>query len=164
MVLFAKDTNKTSVMNVDMMNAPNDTGKKRSYGSAFFEMIGADDAEMIDTEAANMVDRQKYHRHTKPLSASITLPVDSATHQSCAPASLHRDTSMPSIQTESTSSSAPLPTTSMPAAPPTSTMLEDVKVISSPQDFFTSLLKARGYPGTTHCSLKSGYHNTPTVR
>ena len=144
-------------MNVDMMNAPNDTGKKRSYGSAFFKMIGADDAEMIDTEAANMVDRQKYHRQAKPLSSSITLPVDSATHQSCAPASIRRDSTL-SIQTEVTSSSSE----SMPVAPPTS-MLEDVKVISSPQDFFTSLLKARGYPGTTHCSLKSGYHNSPTV-
>ena len=147
-------------MNVDMMNAPNDTGKKRSYGSAFFKMIGADDAEMIDTEAANMVDRQKYHRHTKPLSASITLPVDSATHQSCAPASIRRDSTTVSIQTEVTSSSS---SGSMPAAAPPTSMLEDVKVISSPQDFFTSLLKARGYPGTTHCSLKSGYHNSPTV-
>ena len=35
--------------------------------------------------------------------------------------------------------------------------------ISSPQEYFSSMLKARGYPGTTFCSLKCGYHNSPTV-
>ena len=35
--------------------------------------------------------------------------------------------------------------------------------ISSPQEYFSSMLKSRGYPGTTFCSLKCGYHNSPTV-
>jgi len=40
--------------------------------------------------------------------------------------------------------------------------MDNKKMISSPQDFFIDLLKARGYPGTTFCSLKCGYHNSPT--
>ena len=36
-------------------------------------------------------------------------------------------------------------------------------VIMSPQEFFMAMLQSRGYPGTTYCSLKCGYHNSPTV-
>lgn len=36
-------------------------------------------------------------------------------------------------------------------------------MVQSPNDFFTANLRSRGYPATTFCSLKSGYHNTPTV-
>ena len=36
-------------------------------------------------------------------------------------------------------------------------------MVQSPHDFFTETLKSRGYPATTSCSLKSGYHSTPTV-
>jgi hypothetical protein len=36
-------------------------------------------------------------------------------------------------------------------------------VTMSPQEFFMAVLQARGYPGTTYCSLKCGYHNSPTV-
>ena len=36
-------------------------------------------------------------------------------------------------------------------------------VVMSPQEFFMAMLQSRGYPGTTYCSLKCGYHNSPTV-
>ena len=36
-------------------------------------------------------------------------------------------------------------------------------VLVSPQEFFMTMLVSRGYPGTTYCSLKCGYHNSPTV-
>lgn len=36
-------------------------------------------------------------------------------------------------------------------------------MVQSPNDFFTSRLQSRGYPAKTFCSLKSGYHSTPTV-
>ncbi|KAL7547045.1 hypothetical protein ACHAWF_010363 [Thalassiosira exigua] len=36
------------------------------------------------------------------------------------------------------------------------------KAIASPQEFFAALLRSRGYPGTMFCSLKCGYHNSPT--
>mmetsp|Transcript_14309 Transcript_14309/g.28676 ORF Transcript_14309/g.28676 Transcript_14309/m.28676 type:complete len:380 (+) Transcript_14309:125-1264(+) len=38
----------------------------------------------------------------------------------------------------------------------------DLKSISSPLEFFTTLLRTRGYPGTTFSSLNGGYRNTPT--
>lgn len=39
---------------------------------------------------------------------------------------------------------------------------DNKKTVSSPQDFFTDMLRSRGYPATTFCSLKCGYHNSPT--
>ena len=33
----------------------------------------------------------------------------------------------------------------------------------SPQDYFISILQARGYPVTTYSSLKCGYYNKPTI-
>jgi hypothetical protein len=36
-------------------------------------------------------------------------------------------------------------------------------MVLSPNDFFTAELRSRGYPATTFCSLKGGYHSTPTV-
>lgn len=36
-------------------------------------------------------------------------------------------------------------------------------VLVSPQEFFMTMLLSRGYPGTSYCSLKCGYHNSPTV-
>eukprot|EP00574_Skeletonema_japonicum_P010355 CAMPEP_0201736594 /NCGR_PEP_ID=MMETSP0593-20130828/40178_1 /ASSEMBLY_ACC=CAM_ASM_000672 /TAXON_ID=267983 /ORGANISM="Skeletonema japonicum, Strain CCMP2506" /LENGTH=315 /DNA_ID=CAMNT_0048230391 /DNA_START=91 /DNA_END=1038 /DNA_ORIENTATION=- len=35
-------------------------------------------------------------------------------------------------------------------------------MVQSPNDFFMASLRSRGYPATTFCSLKSGYHSTPT--
>jgi hypothetical protein len=36
-------------------------------------------------------------------------------------------------------------------------------MVLSPNDFFKAELRSRGYPATTFCSLKGGYHSTPTV-
>lgn len=35
-------------------------------------------------------------------------------------------------------------------------------IVASPQDFLTSILKTRGYSGTSYGSLQTGYHNTPS--
>lgn len=46
--------------------------------------------------------------------------------------------------------------------PMTKRTMDNKKMISSPQDFFMAMLQARGYPGIMPCSLKCGYHNSPT--
>jgi len=43
------------------------------------------------------------------------------------------------------------------------TNTEEEKTISPQEYFIKSILKSRGYPGTTFSSLKCGYYNTPTV-
>jgi len=64
----------------------------------------------------------------------------------------------------------PQETTSTSIAPSSSTMAAAAalrcnkkSMVQSPNDFFTAKLRSRGYPATTFCSLKGGYHSTPTV-
>ena len=81
----------------------------------------------------------------KPLSSSITLPITATAHINhqlgtlCQQQQMHGSVSSISLLEERRDNSI------------------------NPQDYFSSLLKSRGYPGTTFCSLKCGYHNTPTV-
>eukprot|EP00581_Thalassiosira_minuscula_P029891 CAMPEP_0183783832 /NCGR_PEP_ID=MMETSP0739-20130205/64506_1 /TAXON_ID=385413 /ORGANISM="Thalassiosira miniscula, Strain CCMP1093" /LENGTH=332 /DNA_ID=CAMNT_0026027615 /DNA_START=29 /DNA_END=1027 /DNA_ORIENTATION=- len=57
-----------------------------------------------------------------------------------------------SVSSAATASSPALPTRRM----------DNKKMISSPQEFFADMLRDRGYPATMVCSLKCGYHNSPT--
>lgn len=54
-------------------------------------------------------------------------------------------------------------TSSTTLSAPTAAIRCKKSMVQSPHDFFTETLKSRGYPATTSCSLKSGYHSTPTV-
>lgn len=67
---------------------------------------------------------------------------------------------------ETTSAKVPLtsPSSTTMAAEVASLRCNKKSMIQSPVDFFTAQLRSRGYPATTFCSLKSGYHSTPTVR
>mmetsp|Transcript_20605 Transcript_20605/g.44762 ORF Transcript_20605/g.44762 Transcript_20605/m.44762 type:complete len:414 (+) Transcript_20605:318-1559(+) len=111
-----------------------------------------------------------HHQPSKPLSSSITLPIDSKTlldsditgivsqileQTNAASASV---ASSPSSSTSSTTSSSSTSTTNVHVPK----RMDNKNTISSPQDFFTGMLQARGYPGTTFSSLKCGYHNSPT--
>lgn len=80
----------------------------------------------------------------KPLSASITLPITATDH-----VSINNQLGVCQQQMHGSVSSISL--------------LERRDNSINPQEYFSSLLKSRGYPGTTFCSLKCGYHNTPTV-
>lgn len=99
----------------------------------------------------------------KPLSSSITPPIRPTTlldsdlggivsqiHEQQQTATVANGIIAP------VPSSLPTSTTSVPKP------MINKQIISSPQDFFTGMLQARGYPGTTFSSLKSGYHNSPT--
>lgn len=77
----------------------------------------------------------------KPLSASITLPITATDYNN----------NQLGIRQQ------------MHASVSSISLLEPRDNSINPQEYFLSLLKSRGYPGTTFCSLKCGYHNTPTV-
>ena len=66
---------------------------------------------------------------------------------------------------ETTSAKVPLtsPSSTTMAAEAAALRCNKKSMIQSPVDFFTAQLRSRGYPATTFCSLKSGYHSTPTV-
>ena len=66
---------------------------------------------------------------------------------------------------EPTSAKVPLtsPSSTTMAAEAAALRCNKKSMIQSPVDFFTAHLRSRGYPATTFCSLKSGYHSTPTV-
>ena len=78
----------------------------------------------------------------KPLSASITLPITATDH-----VNINNQLGVYQQQMHGSVSSI--------------SQRRDNSI--NPQEYFSSLLQSRGYPGTTFCSLKCGYHNTPTV-
>mmetsp|Transcript_4909 Transcript_4909/g.7634 ORF Transcript_4909/g.7634 Transcript_4909/m.7634 type:complete len:453 (+) Transcript_4909:338-1696(+) len=61
---------------------------------------------------------------------------------------------------ETTTSIAPSSSTMAAAA---ALRCNKKSMVQSPNDFFTAKLRSRGYPATTFCSLKGGYHSTPTT-
>lgn len=53
------------------------------------------------------------------------------------------------------------PSVTAPAAAPTEKKAKPVEPCL--QEFFTNMLRSRGYPATTHSTLSCGYSNKPTV-
>lgn len=51
-----------------------------------------------------------------------------------------------------------------PVKPCHDAVVSKVKVEPCLQEFFTNMLKSRGYSGKTHDTLSCGYNNQPTVR
>mmetsp|Transcript_13585 Transcript_13585/g.23864 ORF Transcript_13585/g.23864 Transcript_13585/m.23864 type:complete len:202 (-) Transcript_13585:494-1099(-) len=117
---------------------------------------------------------------TKPLSASITLPIvgtrvlDNIIDRLLPTVDLTTEPSSlsegGSVTSSSMSSVASTTNTILSSVASTTTAtstipkrMDNKETISSPQEFFTAMLQDRGYPATMVCSLKCGYHNTPTV-
>lgn len=69
----------------------------------------------------------------------------------------------PQKTTSSATNTIALPPSSTMAAAAAALRCNKKSMVQSPNDFFMANLRSRGYPATTFCSLKSGYHNTPTV-
>lgn len=94
----------------------------------------------------------------KPCLPLITLPIDAATL-------LQNEINVDNCQQHQPT--VILPTPSSSSASLLAMNMERVDnnkhVISSPQEYFKAMLQSRGYPGTNFCSLKCGYHNSPTV-
>lgn len=101
--------------------------------------------------------RKRPHSETN-MSTSITLPIDAATL-------LQNEINVDNCQQHQPT--VILPTPSSSSASLLAMNMERVDnnkhVISSPQEYFKAMLQSRGYPGTNFCSLKCGYHNSPTV-
>ncbi|KAL7526427.1 hypothetical protein ACHAXR_002399, partial [Thalassiosira sp. AJA248-18] len=88
----------------------------------------------------------------KSLSASITLPIGTRVDDLNTLSSIIHKAALASSMTSA----------SIVETAATPTRMDNKNMISSPADFFTAMLQARGYPATTVCSLKCGYHNSPT--
>ena len=133
-----------------MMNIPNHTDLATEINSTTTS-VGASlsSSNNIRKRPHSLINNNSILSHQqpsmKPLSASITLPITATAHINNQLGTLCQQQ-----QTHGSVSSISL--------------LEERRDNSiNPQDYFSSLLKSRGYPGTTFCSLKCGYHNTPTV-
>ena len=111
------------------------------------------------SDMANMLEQPNRTTPTRQLSSSINLPISSAAHLS------NQIMSMAPTHTLSTQSlaSQAIQTTDDGTLLTMERRMDNKLEISSPQEYFSSMLKSRGYPGTTFCSLKCGYHNSPTV-
>jgi hypothetical protein len=117
------------------------------------------------------------HSAQLPLSSTVVLPLDrkrplteiSGAMQVCthdtstsvlqAQRSLHASFQLAMSGTVSSSPESSL-TTKQPLE---QRVPYNKNVLVSPHEFFMTMLLSRGYPGTTYCSLKCGYHNSPTV-
>eukprot|EP00579_Thalassiosira_antarctica_P029394 CAMPEP_0202032842 /NCGR_PEP_ID=MMETSP0905-20130828/65735_1 /ASSEMBLY_ACC=CAM_ASM_000554 /TAXON_ID=420261 /ORGANISM="Thalassiosira antarctica, Strain CCMP982" /LENGTH=468 /DNA_ID=CAMNT_0048596715 /DNA_START=578 /DNA_END=1984 /DNA_ORIENTATION=- len=105
---------------------------------------------------------------TKPLSASITLPIvgtrvlDNIIDRLLPTVDLTTEPSSLSEGGSVTSSSMSSVASTTTATSTIPKRMDNKETISSPQEFFTAMLQDRGYPATMVCSLKCGYHNTPT--
>lgn len=111
------------------------------------------------SDMANMSEQPNRTTPTRQLSSSINLPITSAAHlsnQIMSKAPTH------TLSTQSLASQA-IQTTDDGTLLTMERRMDNKLEISSPQEYFSSMLKSRGYPGTTFCSLKCGYHNSPTV-
>ena len=110
------------------------------------------------SDMANMSEQP--NRTTRQLSSSINLPITSAAHMSNQ--ILNKAPPTHTLSTQSLASQA-IQTTDDGTLLTMERRMDNKLEISSPQEYFSSMLKSRGYPGTTFCSLKCGYHNSPTV-
>jgi len=124
----------------------------------------------LPTTSVNNNNRKRHHsditnmseqpnRTTRQLSSSINLPITSAAYLS------NQISNKPPAHTLSTQSlaSQAIQTTDDGTLLTMERRMDNKLEISSPQEYFSGMLKSRGYPGTTFCSLKCGYHNSPTV-
>jgi len=156
------------ITSASMDSSTNASNKKRPYGSMTLdsELGGdsllpatADGSSIFHTnqQSPQQLQGLNNNRLVKPLSASITLPIG---HQRVQQVVDHI-----SIIGKSMSGSSLVTSSSASAANPANVpkRMDNKKIISSPQEFFTSMLHSRGYPATMVCSLKCGYHNSPTT-
>ena len=112
------------------------------------------------SDMANMSEQPNRTSPTTQLSSSINLPITSAAHMSNQISNKAPPTH--TLSTQSLASQA-IQTTDDGTLLTMERRMDNKLEISSPQEYFSSMLKSRGYPGTTFCSLKCGYHNSPTV-
>lgn len=84
----------------------------------------------------------------------------SNTIKAAAAAAAHHHQPQETLFSTITTTITPPSTTSLAAA--ATLRCNKKSIVQSPNDFFVSQLISRGYPATTFCSLKGGYHSTPT--